>query len=256
MTDERPNDQIADTDAVTPADEPAVAPSPPEDAPPRRSGWGRVREYFVVIVIAVGLSFLVKTFLVQPFWIPSGSMENTLVTGDRIVVNKIPGSASDLHRGDIVVFEDPDGWLPPPPETGGVRGVAKSGLQFVGLYPAGEQHLVKRIIGVGGDHVVCCDEKGRLTVNGQPINETYLDAGVKPSLTKFDIRVPKGQLWMMGDNRGNSADSRAHDEDGGGSVGSVPEAKVTGKTLAVVWPFGHIGRPEDASAVFDQVPDP
>lgn len=221
-----------------------------------RSLWARAREYVLVVAIAIGLSFAVKTFVIQPFWIPSGSMENTLITGDRIVVNKLPGSTNDLQRGDIVVFEDPDGWLPRAPENEGVGGAVKTGLQFVGLYPAGEQHLVKRIIGTGGDHVVCCDDRDRITVNGTPINERYLDAGTKPSETDFDIRVPKGQLWLMGDNRAHSADSRAHDADGGGSVGSVPEVKVTGKVLAVVWPLSRLERPADAHAVFDKVRDP
>lgn len=238
------------------SDTPPDSDAPSEEPLPRRGLWGRLREYAVVIAIALALSFVVKTFLVQPFWIPSGSMEQTLITGDRIVVNKLPGSADDVERGDIVVFEDPDGWLPRMPENEGLGGVVKSGLQFVGLFPAGEQHLVKRVIGVGGDHVVCCDSQDRITVNGSPIEETYLAPGVKPSLQEFDIRVPEGQLWLMGDNRANSSDSRAHDAGGGGKVGSVPENRVTGKVLAVVWPFDHIGRPEDAASVFTEVRDP
>lgn len=251
--DHRDSDLNADeTDA--PASDETPAPEPEE--PQRRGVWGHVREYVLVIAIAVVLSFVVKTFLVQPFWIPSGSMEETLITGDRIIVNKVPGSNNDPERGDIVVFEDPDGWLPRVPENEGLGGMVKSGLQFIGLYPAGEQHLVKRVIGVGGDHVVCCDEKGRITINGTAIDETYLDRGTKPSLSDFDIRVPNGQLWLMGDNRAHSSDSRAHDASGGGSVGSVPEAKVTGKVLAVVWPLDHLGRPDDSAAVFNKVREP
>lgn len=256
MTEDLSRDRGVDPDEGTAASADEAAPQQSEEPKQRRGVWGHVREYVFVIVIAVTLSFVVKTFLVQPFWIPSGSMEDTLVTGDRIVVNKIPGSASDLERGEIVVFEDPDGWLPPAPENNGPGGLVKSGLQFIGLYPAGEQHLVKRVIGVGGDHVVCCDDKDRITVNGTPIHETYLDRGTKPSLEEFDIRVPRGQLWLMGDNREFSADSRAHDADGGGSVGSVPESKVTGKVLAVVWPFDHVGRPDDGTKVFREVRSP
>lgn len=250
MTDDASRDE---TDA-TARDRDTEPETPPQPQPARHGFWWRVREYTMVVAIAIALSFLVKTFLVQPFWIPSGSMEQTLITGDRIVVNKLPGSNDDLQRGDIVVFEDPNGWLPPVPESEGVGGAAKRALQFVGLYPAGEQHLVKRVIGVGGDHVVCCDDRGRITVNGAAIDETYLSPGVQPSAVPFDVRVPEGRLWVMGDNRSNSEDSRAHDGRSGGSEGSVPTSVVTGKVWAVVWPIGRFGTPPDGRAVFSQVP--
>lgn len=230
------------------------SPEPDEERKP--SWFARLREYALVIIIALGLSFLVKTFLVQPFWIPSGSMEDTLIVGDRIVVNKIPGSADDVQRGDIVVFADPNHWLPPAQESTGVSGALKTGLQFVGLYPAGDQHLVKRVIGVGGDHITCCDSQGRIKVNGQPIDETYLRPGEEPSTVKFDVRVPAGKLWLMGDNRSNSEDSRAHDGESGGREGSVPKSAVTGKVLAIVWPVSRWGTPSDAHQVFSKVPNP
>lgn len=231
----------------------AVPDEDEQETKPRPTGWARVREYLTVIVVAVVLSFLVKTFLVQPFWIPSGSMEDTLITGDRIVVNKLPGSTNDLKRGDVVVFEDPNQWLGQMPESSGAGGAVKKGLQFVGLYPAGDNHLVKRIIGVGGDHVVCCDKQGRITVNGKALNETYLRPGERPSLQRFDIRVPEGKLWLMGDNRSNSGDSREHD-DGTGKTGSVPESAVTGKVLVKVWPLNRIGGIGDGEKVFSGVP--
>lgn len=241
-----------------PAQQPAAgtADDGEQDAPRKTSWFARLREYALVIVIALGLSFLVKTFLVQPFWIPSGSMEDTLVVGDRIVVNKFPGSADDVRRGDIVVFSDPNHWLPPAQESGGVSGALKKGMQFVGLLPAGDQHLVKRVIGVGGDRIECCDAQGRIKVNGQPIDETYLRPGEEPSSVDFDVRVPDGKLWLMGDNRGNSEDSRAHDGESGGRVGSVPKSAVTGKVLAIVWPASRWGTPADAHQVFSKVPNP
>ncbi|YAL82306.1 signal peptidase I [Dermacoccaceae bacterium W4C1] len=247
-----------DNEGEASATEPqALAPGAvPEDEEPEAPAgiWVRLREYALVIVIALGLSFMVKTFVTQPFWIPSGSMENTLIPGDRIIVNKLPW-ASDPTRGDIIVFEDPDNWLPPAQESTGAGGAVKKGLQFVGLYPAGEQHLVKRVIGVGGDRVVCCDAQGRISVNGQPLNETYLREGEVPSTEEFDITVPKGKLWVMGDNRSHSGDSRAHD-DGTGKLGSVPVSAVTGKVWAVVWPVSRWQLPGDAHQVFAKVPAP
>ncbi|MDE9367896.1 signal peptidase I [Luteipulveratus sp. YIM 133132] len=216
----------------------------------------RLSEYAVVAVIAIVLAFLVKTFLVQPFWIPSESMEDTLITGDRIVVNKLPGSSDGLQRGDVVVFEDPDHWLGETPEQGGVGGTVKKGLQFVGLYPAGDQHLVKRIIGLPGDRIVCCDQQGRLTVNGVSITEPYVRAGQKPSNERFEITVPPGRLWLMGDNRAFSFDSRGHDQGSGGRLGSVPESAVTGKAVAVVWPLGRLGGVTSHHDVFAKVPAP
>ncbi|WP_245633059.1 signal peptidase I [Luteipulveratus mongoliensis] len=240
----------------TPLEPVTVAEGGDTDEPPRPPSHPtflhRLREYAVVAAIAITLAFLVKTFLVQPFWIPSESMEDTLITGDRIIVNKLPGSTNDLKRGDVVVFEDPDHWLGQQPNTGAI----KKGLQFVGLYPAGDQHLVKRIIGLPGDHVVCCDQQGRLTVNGVSVTEPYVRKGQKPSNERFDITVPAGKLWLMGDNRAFSFDSRGHDGGSGGQRGSVPESDVTGKAVAVVWPLNRFGGVESQHDVFAKVPAP
>jgi signal peptidase I len=207
-----------------------------------------VRETALVVTIALGLSLVVKTFLVQAFFIPSESMENTLRIGDRVVVSKLTPGPFSLKRGDVVVFTDPDHWLrasAPVAEPGPLR----KGLRFVGLLPDdSSDHLIKRLIGLPGDRVRCCTADGRITVNDVPLAERYLFPGNKPSETEFDITVPPGRIWVMGDHREASADSRAHDAGTGGRSGSVPIGLVTGKAFALVWPFTHaewLGRPEE-----------
>src|SRR6185503_15761138 len=142
----------------------------------------------------------------------------------RVVVNKLTPSHIDLKRGDIIVFEDPGHWLPafPPTERGPVAGAVHRTLTFVGLLPNDVgSHLIKRVIGLPGDHVVCCDANNRLTVNDVPLTEPYLFPGDVPSVVPFRITVPAGRVWVMGDHRSRSSDSRAHDEKSGGVKGSV-----------------------------------
>ena len=194
------------------------------------------QEMTLLVVIALVLAVVVKAFLVQAFYIPSASMNDTLVENDRILVQKPSywGSGSP-QRGDIVVFADPGGWLNASEESP-AHGLTKL-LETIGLYPAGG-HLVKRVIGVGGDEVRCCDKQGRITVNGVPLNErAYVAPGEKASSIVFDVKVKKGYLWVQGDNRSNSADSRVHLGDPGG--GQVPADDVVGKVFSVVWPLGH-----------------
>ena len=211
------------------------------------------QETLLLLVIALGLAILIKAFFVQAFYIPSPSMEPQFVKNDRILVQKVSywGGGSP-QRGDIIVFKDPGGWLRAQDTQGPKSGVKKV-METIGLYPAGG-HLVKRVIGVGGDHVVCCDTQGRVTVNGRALEEgSYLPKDTAPSLTKFDKTVPKGHLWMMGDNRGDSSDSREHMGQPGG--GFVSDDLVVGKVFALVWPLGRaelIHRP----STFDSIPDP
>ena len=208
------------------------------------------QELGLLLGLALLLAVAIKALFMQAFYIPSGSMNDTLVFNDRILVQKVSywGSASP-SRGDIVVFSDPGGWLDDS-EAPQARNVVAKTLEVFGLFPTGG-HLVKRVIGVGGDTVRCCDKRGRVSVNGVALQErSYLAKGEKPSLITFEQEVPEGYLWVMGDNRSASADSRFHLGDPGG--GFVSEDDVVGKVFSVVWPFGHakvITRPETFEAV-------
>ena len=226
-----------------------------DEARPKKGGL--LRETVIVLVTALVLSVLIKTFLVQAFYIPSSSMEDTLAIGDRIMVNKVATATDDIQRGDIVVFVDPGGWLPEAQvdTRAAWQRVAGEVLTFVGLLPqdAGH-HLVKRVIGTGGDEVECCSADGRLTVNGEPITEPYLKPGTQPSATEFHVRVPEGHVWVMGDNRSNSEDSRAHMGQPGG--GYVPLENVEGRVFVVLWPLSSAGLVDNPEETFSGVPAP
>lgn len=208
------------------------------------------QEVLLLVVTALVLAVLVKTFLVQAFYIPSGSMETTLDLDDRILVEKVTYWTGDVERGDIVVFADPGGWLGPN-EGRAATNPLQQALSLIGLYPTGG-HLVKRVVGVGGDRVRCCDAEGRIVVNGESLEESYLRRGVEPSLTPFQVTVPADSLWMMGDNRDNSSDSRAHLGAPGG--GFVPTDDVVGKVWTVVWPWPRIQVVDGADDAFADVP--
>lgn len=215
-----------------------------------------LREAVIVVVLALGLSLIVKTWLLQAFFIPSASMENTLLVGDRVVVSKLTPGPFDLQHGDVIVFADPGHWLPDPVpvDRGPLGTVGHDVLTFVGLLPndAGN-HLIKRVIGLPGDRVVCCTQAGLLTVNGTPITESYLKPGDAPSELKFSVTVPAGRVWVMGDNRSDSGDSRYHD-DGTGATGSVPESLIVGRAMTVVWPLHDVAWLSRGGSTFDTVP--
>ena len=194
----------------------------------------------VTIAVALGVVLLVTTFLVKPFSIPSGSMENTLQVGDRVLVNRAVFKIRDIERGDVVVFDGSGSFVPPQvaPDRDPITGALVWVGQSFGLVAPDSTGLIKRVIGTSGDRVTCCDAQGDLTVNGTPLVEDYLFPGDAPSLQPFDVEVPDGMLWVMGDHRSASADSRSHMGDPGG--GFVPEPSVVGRAMTVVWPVSRI----------------
>lgn len=216
-----------------------------------------MREFAIILVSALVLSWAVKSFLLQPFFIPSQSMEDTLIENDRVLVSKLTPGPFELNRGDVVVFKDPGGWLgeSAKPELNAVQQVVNPILTFVGLLPQDSgDHLIKRVIGVGGDHVVCCSTKGLVSVNGEPILETsYIKPGSQASQVEFDKVVPEGFLWVMGDNRQNSHDSRFTGGNPGG--GFVPESNVVGVAFVKVWPLDRFALMRNPGDVFARVED-
>jgi signal peptidase I len=201
-----------------------------------------LREFPILIVVALAVSIVIKTFLVQFFFIPSGSMENTLQINDRVAVNKVPFIGKSIKRGDVVVFRDPDNWLPEPYVGDQNKFIAKIKDAFVavGVLPnPTKQYLVKRVIGVAGDKVECCSKDKKLMINGVEIEEPYIFAGNTASDTNFNVTVPAGKIWVMGDHRGASADSRFHQDDI--NNGMVPNSKITGKVVGIVWPIKNLG---------------
>ncbi|MFH8365324.1 signal peptidase I [Streptomyces sp. NPDC018031] len=215
----------------------------------RRRRRSVVKEIPVLIGVALLIALVLKTFLVQAFVIPSGSMEQTIKIGDRVLVDKLtPWFGAKPERGDVVVFKDPGGWLPDDekPKNDDMVGVkqAKQFLTFIGLLPsADEQDLIKRVVAIGGDTVRCCGKDGRVTVNGTPLDEPYLHPGNDPSKIEFEVKVPRGRIFVMGDHREDSADSRYHlDEEG---KGTIPEDLVVGRAVVIAWPFGHWRRLEE-----------
>ena len=197
-----------------------------------------LRELPILIVVALLVSLVIKTFLVQFFYIPSGSMETTLQIKDRVAVSKVPFLSKTINRGDIVVFRDPAHWLPDAEINTEPVVITKirETLISVGVLPnPAKQHLVKRVIGVAGDHVVCCDAHKLITINGVASHEPYIFKGDNPSDIKFDVKVPLGKIWVMGDHRGASADSRYHTDDI--NKGMVPIGNVVGRVVSVIWPW-------------------
>ncbi|WP_278971602.1 signal peptidase I [Mobiluncus mulieris] len=218
-------------------------------------------ELIAVVITMLTISSLVRTFLLQPFYIPSASMQNTLMVNDSVLVAKTAPRYSPLNRGDIVVFRDTENWLQsgreglvkkkaPNPVLGGI----KRFMIFAGLAPEDAQgFVIKRVMGMGGDTVTCCDEDGLLNINGKAIDEDYtLNTGVA-SEVKFNVVVPKGSLWVMGDNRNHSADSRYHMDSPSG--GFVSEKQVVGRAFVVVWPLEHM-RFISPSCAFYNIPKP
>src|SRR5690606_4076864 len=255
---------------MTAPDDPRHAVPPTEDTAPEnapeenpRTGTGRRSnrqrmplwlDTLVTMVVALLIAVLVKTFLIQPFYIPSASMQPALQVDDKILVSKLSPGVFDLQRGDIVVFEDPGDWI-----TGDVtadptpRVRLMMILSLVGLAPDPSQdHLVKRLIGLPGDHVVCEEKGAALQVNGETIDEPYINPETSACQVAFDVTVPDGKLWVMGDNRYASADSAWHEAQEGD--GFVDESDVTGRAEVIFWPAAHWDRLNDGRESFADLP--
>ncbi|MFF9066798.1 signal peptidase I [Streptomyces sp. NPDC014891] len=218
-------------------------------AGPSASTWRRTA---LVGGACVMFLLLLSHFVMQPFLIPSRSMEPTLQVGDRILVNKLAYRfGSEPERGDVVVFDGTGSFVREQPPGDPVTGLLHDGAAALGLAEPDETDFVKRVVGVGGDRVVCCDADGRLTVNGVPVQEWYVKLGDRPSSVPFDIVVPPDRLWVMGDHRSQSSDSRDHLGSPGG--GMVPVDRVVGRADWIAWPLGRWTTVQETDA-FDAVP--
>ncbi len=209
----------------------------------RKKSW---RQLMTIVVAAIVLMLLIKAFVVQVYRIPSSSMEDTLLTGDRVLVNKLVYHFRGIDRGDIVVFSGQGSWGtttgapdPPPPSNPVLRAV-DAVLADIGVYST-QTYYIKRVIGLPGDHVACCKD-GKVTVNGVPLDETsYLFPGAAPSNDHFSVTVPPGRLWVMGDNREISDDSRSHMFSAFPEHGTIPENEVAGRAFLIIWPPSQFG---------------
>ena len=236
--------------------------APPASPRPSRSRrlFSGALEIVIIFVGALIISAALRAWVGQMFIIPSGSMENTLQINDRVAVSKL----TDFHRGDIVVFTDPGNWLqmPPQPRTG-----YKKVLEDIGLLPStASNHLIKRVIGLPGDDVKCCDVQGRISVNGVALDESsylYSSNGVQvqPAAVPFEVIVPAGRIFVLGDHRNASGDSRCHladisnDGQPQGADAFVPISDVVGPAVAIVAPLDRI-KILSTPAAFANIPDP
>ncbi len=223
----------------------------------RRSVWLFFRDILFILLAALVISFLIKTFLIRSFYIPSQSMESTLIPNDRVIVSLLTPGLTPLQRGDVVVFSDPGGWLDSEPVTPVASSALNDILAFVGLAaPNDNDHLIKRVIGLPGDHVKCCNALGQMTVNGVPLDEPYINlpSGInKADPYTFDVVVPSGDIWVMGDNRNESADSAYHSTRHDTSP-FVPVRAVTGQAIVISWPFSRWTFLGNYPVVFQDVP--
>ncbi|CAN5245060.1 signal peptidase I [soil metagenome] len=253
-----PSDALVTSDALAAppaarAVTPATAADPIEPSsrhrakkPPKKGSL--LKELPILLIVAFVLALVIKSFIVQAFFIPSGSMEPTLhgcvgCSGDRVMVNKVVYNFTEPKPGEIVVFRGPDSWAPEfavQEPTNPVQGALLALGRAIGTAPPNEKDFIKRVIATGGQTVACCDDDGRLTVDDEPLTEPYIDSDSPLEARGFGpITVPEGRLWVMGDNRAGSADSRSHVDDG--EMGTVAVDDVIGRAAVIVWPPSRAG---------------
>jgi signal peptidase I len=238
--DQTEQDETAGQDEDTSQAEPAG----PER---KRRRWSWLTEMVVLVALALLLTLVVKAFIVQPFVIPSQSMQNTLLVNDRVLVDKLVGHIGQIHRGDIIVFDGSGSWDGPSRPASGVDRVVHDVVSVFGFEPA-QTDYIKRVIGLPGDHVSCCNAQGLITVNGVPLHESaYLYPGSQPSVIRFSVIVPAGQVWVMGDNRADSDDSRLFhcgtpeaQCNSWDRQGTIPESMVIGRAFMIIWPLERV----------------
>lgn len=239
-----------------PAAEPDPAPTGRRRRAARR-GLGRtIFDYALTLGIALLIAVLIKTFVVQPFYVPSGSMRPTLMEQDKMLVSKFHDDLKDINRGDVVVFEDPSDWVGSEfPEPTGARAGVQKALSVVGLMPDPSQRfLVKRVIGMPGDTVQCESTDGPVKVNGEELTEPYISPDAGACQAEFSVTVPQGKFWVMGDNRYRSADSAYREASG--IDGFVPEDHLVGRAFVIMWPISSWAWLNDGEKSFSGVPEP
>jgi signal peptidase I len=212
---------------------------------PRKLGW---RFALLALALAVVISGVVRSLWLDVYFIPSASMEPLFREGDRILVSRTALQAGPIQRGDVVVFDGRGSFAPLSSGNGPALDVLAEAGRWLGL-TGSDTTYVKRVIGLPGDHVVCCDDSGRLTVNGQPVTEPYVYPGDAPSEQRFSVTVPSGRLWLMGDHRSMSADSRSLLGAPGG--GMVPLERVAGRPVQIIWPLDRFTAVRQPAAAAD-----
>jgi signal peptidase I len=209
---------------------------PPPYAAPQRNPARRVAVIVLVTALTVAL---IRSLLVQSFVVPTGSMSPTVRAGERVLVSRLSYRIGEIRRGDVIVFDGSGVFEPEPaPARTALAGAGRKIAAAFSL-PIGSQDYVKRVFGLPGERVACCDQQNRITVNGVPLDEPYVDPTDAASILRFDIVVPAGRLFVLGDHRSDSADSRAHLGDPGG--GTVPMNRVVGRVVGIYWPLSHAG---------------